>query len=69
MTTPTRAHPTRAQIILGAAALLSYGVGYPIALLVHSAIGWAFVTVGGIFLLALGVVTVRHIDSGARNTQ
>lgn len=54
-----RATPT--QKALGIAVLLSYGVGYPVALVVYAALGWVLVTLGGVFLLALGVVTVRRI--------
>jgi hypothetical protein len=53
--------PTRAQARLGIAVLLCYAIGYPVALVVDSPLGWVFVTLGGIFLLLLGVVTVRRI--------
>jgi hypothetical protein len=62
-----RPQPTRAQLVTGAAALLCYAVGYPVALVAHSGVGWVFVSVGGVFLLALGVVTVRRIDRGNRS--
>jgi ABC-type enterobactin transport system permease subunit len=53
--------PTRAQTRLGIAVLLCYAIGYPVALVVDSPVGWVFVTLGGIFLLLLGIVTVRRI--------
>jgi len=54
--------PTRSQIVLGLLALLAYGVGYPVALIGGSSVGWVLVTLGGFFLLALGVVTIRRIN-------
>ena len=63
-----RPQPTRSQLVTGAAALLCYAVGYPVALLAHSGVGWVFVSAGGVFLLALGVVTVRRIDRANRST-
>jgi ABC-type enterobactin transport system permease subunit len=53
--------PTPAQARLGIAVLLCYSIGYPVALVVDSPVGWVFVTLGGIFLLVLGIVTVRRI--------
>lgn len=61
---PTIPHLPRAsppQKALAIAVVLSYGVGYPVALIIDSSIGWVLVTLGGVFLLALGVVTVRRI--------
>ena len=43
-------------------ALLAYGIGYPVAIIGHSSIGWGLVTLGGLFLLALGIVTIRRIN-------
>lgn len=60
-----KAHMSRPQVVLGAATVLAYAVGYPVALLAHSPIGWVLVTLGGVFLLALGVVTIRRIHRGA----
>jgi hypothetical protein len=58
---PGRAQPgmSRAQKISGAAALICYAVGYPLAILLHSVLGWALVMLGGIFLLSFGVATIR----------
>jgi hypothetical protein len=52
---------TRTQKVLAIAVVLSYLIGYPVALVLDSSIGWVLVTVGGIFLIALGIVTVRQI--------
>lgn len=53
--------PTRTQQWLILATVVCYAIGYPLALLAHSVAGWLLVTVGGIPLIALGVVTVRRI--------
>ena len=47
--------------LLLAATALCYLVGYPLALVGHSPVGWVFVTLGGPLLIALGVVAVRHL--------
>jgi len=54
--------PDRTQTRLGVACVACYGVGYPVALVGGSNLGWALVTLGGLLLLILGVVTVRRID-------
>ncbi|PZS18870.1 MAG: hypothetical protein DLM57_05045 [Pseudonocardiales bacterium] len=47
-------------------------MGYPLGLVSHLALGWVLVTFGGVFLVALGTVTVRRIHhqahSGATET-
>ncbi len=53
--------PTAQQAILAAAAALCYAVGYPLAIVAHWPVGWIFVTVGGILLMALAFVTIRRI--------
>ena len=56
----------RPQQSLLLATVLCYLFGYPLALTMAPAIGWTLVTIGGLFLLSLGVVTIRrvHADSG-----
>ena len=56
----------RRQRSLLLATVLSYLLGYPLALTVAPAIGWTLVMIGGLFLLSLGFVTIRriHVDSG-----
>ncbi|MGV8964921.1 MAG: hypothetical protein ACOH2F_01460 [Cellulomonas sp.] len=61
MTAP-RLQLTRAQRWLLALAALSYAVGYPLGIALEWVIGWVFVSLGGVFLLALGVVTVRQMN-------
>jgi hypothetical protein len=39
-----------------------YAIGYPVALIGHSALGWVLVFLGGPCLLALGVLTVRWVQ-------
>lgn len=58
----------RTQILLAVAAALSYAIGYPVALAGGHAFGWVLVTLGGVFLLALGAITVRRIHSGDSRT-
>lgn len=56
---------SRAQLVLGVATILAYAIGYPVALIGGSPIGWVLVTLGGVFLIALGIVTVRRIHRGS----
>ena len=53
--------PTRGQAITGGASLAAYAVGYPVAIVGGSWIGWVLVMLGGVFLLAFGVLTVQRI--------
>lgn len=53
--------PNRAQYWLIALAALSYAVGYPTALVGGWVGGWVLVSLGGILLLVLGVVTIRRV--------
>ncbi|MGZ4506605.1 MAG: hypothetical protein ACXVX8_05715 [Blastococcus sp.] len=46
---------------LAIATVLCYAVGYPLALIGHSPVGWVFVFLGGPLLLTLGVLTIRRI--------
>lgn len=56
-----RLAPRQRTLLL--ATVLCYLVGYPLALTVAPAVGWTLVTIGGLFLLGLGVVTIRRIHS------
>jgi hypothetical protein len=56
--------PTRTQVLLIVAALLCYAVGYPVALKAHSSIGWIFVSLGGLFLISLAMVTIARLHMG-----
>ena len=56
------ARPTRTQYVLAAASALCYALGYPIALIGNNPWGWLLVTLGGVLLVALLVVTIRRID-------
>ncbi len=68
-----RDHVSKLQMLLFAAAAASYAVGYPLGLASHLAVGWVLVTLGGVFLVALGTVTVRRMNaeatSGASETR
>jgi ABC-type enterobactin transport system permease subunit len=64
-----RVHASPLQIRLGLATLVSYAIGYPVAIIAHAAVGWVFVSIGGVFLLWLIVVTVRQIDRNAREPE
>lgn len=61
------ARPTRAQVLLAAATFASYAVGYPVAIVANYAVGWVLVTLGGVFLLLLGGVTLRRITAAPRS--
>jgi hypothetical protein len=56
--------PNRSQIVFGGAAVVSYGVGYPVAIVGDYQWGWILVALGGVFLLALGTVTIARIHRG-----
>jgi hypothetical protein len=60
--------PNRTQVWLAVGAGLSYAIGYPVALVGGSGFGWVLVTLGGVFLLGLGAVTVRRIAGGGGRT-
>lgn len=53
--------PNHTQLGLLVAVAACYGLGYPLALVAHSAAGWVLVTLGGVCLIALGVVTIRRV--------
>lgn len=59
---------SHSQKLLVIAVVVCYAIGYPVALAVNGAVGWSLVTLGGIFLLALGIVTVRQVHRGSRET-
>ena len=54
--------PTRGQWVLACVSAACYALGYPIALIADNPLGWLLVTLGGVVLAALLVVTVRRID-------
>lgn len=58
--TSDRAVFSRAQIMLGIASVVAYAFGYPLALAGGYPVGWMLVTLGGVLLIALGIVTVRR---------
>ena len=52
---------TRTQKSLLCATVLCYAVGYPLGIVLDSVVGWILVSLGGVGLLALGVITIRRI--------
>lgn len=58
---PGNTRSDRLQAGLGVASLLMYAVGYPLAIVGRSAAGWVLVMLGGLFLIAFGVLTIRRI--------
>jgi hypothetical protein len=54
----SRRHPLT---VLIAATVLCYAVGYPLALIGHSDIGWIFVFLGGPLLIAVLAVVIRRV--------
>ena len=59
MSPPAAPHSRYRGLVI--ATVLCYAVGYPLALLGHSNVGWVFVFLGGPLLLTLGVLTIRRI--------
>ena len=56
---PMRRH--RTLVFLLAATAVCYLIGYPLALLGHSNIGWVFVGLGGPLLAASGISVIRQV--------
>jgi hypothetical protein len=48
--------------MLIAATALCYAIGYPVALVGHSNIGWIFVALGGPFLIAVLILVIRRMQ-------
>jgi drug/metabolite transporter superfamily protein YnfA len=46
-----------------AATALCYAIGYPLALIGKSSVGWVFVSLGGIFLVAAVWLFIRRVHS------
>ncbi|MDT4892760.1 MAG: hypothetical protein QOE97_1795 [Pseudonocardiales bacterium] len=57
----TGEHPQRRLLALLIGTALCYAIGYPLALVGHSAVGWVFVGLGGPLLIGLGVLVVRRV--------
>lgn len=53
----------RALSTLLALTAICYLIGYPLALVWHSNIGWIFVVLGGPLLIASGIVLIRYVQS------
>ena len=51
----------RPLAILIVATALCYAIGYPVALIGNSNIGWVLVSIGGLLLVALIAVVIRRI--------
>jgi hypothetical protein len=64
-----RGQVSRLQLILLAATVICYAVGYPLGIVGRSVFGWVLVTLGGVFLIALGTVTVRRIHQSDVRSQ
>ena len=66
---PSEPRANRRFGIVLAATALCYVVGYPLALVGHSPIGWVFVALGGPFLLALLAMIIHrvHVSSTTSN--
>lgn len=67
------AHERQRMRVLGTICAACYVVGYPLAIWGDSGWGWVLVWVGGLFLIALGVIVVRVMtrsadDSGQGST-
>lgn len=59
---PKELRPDAKQRRLLAVTIACYATGYPIALGLNQPWGWILVTVGGIFLFWLILVTIRRIN-------
>ena len=54
-------HSNRLLAILIVATAVCYAVGYPLALVGGSDIGWVLVTLGGPLLISVGVLAIRRL--------
>lgn len=64
---PAYAHAARPRAdrtlkLLLAGTVLCYALGYPLALIGHSNVGWIFVFLGGPLLIALIAVVIRRVQ-------
>jgi hypothetical protein len=53
-------------LVLAGATVACYAVGYPVALVAGSPLGWVLVFAGGVLLLALAASAVRSLASSQR---
>jgi hypothetical protein len=58
--TTSRDRADRALWLLIAATALCYAIGYPLAMIAGSDVGWIFVTLGGPLLIAVLVLLIRR---------
>lgn len=67
---PVRAVRGHRLVLLLSATALCYLIGYPLALVWHSNIGWALVFLGGPLLIGSGAAIIRVVTSkpGDRDT-
>lgn len=61
MTSPDDREARTLRVLIVATALC-YAVGYPVALVGHSNIGWIFVALGGPLLIAVIVLVIRRVQ-------
>jgi len=54
--------PNRRQVLLFLASAFCYAIGYPVALVANAPWGWVLVTIGGVLLFWLIIVTIRRIE-------
>jgi hypothetical protein len=59
--TTSRGRADRTLWLLIAATALCYAIGYPLALIAGSNVGWIFVALGGPLLIAVLVLLIRRI--------
>ena len=57
-----RAREERALKILLVLTALCYALGYPVAIIGHSAAGWVLVFLGGPLLIAVLVLVIRRVQ-------
>jgi hypothetical protein len=61
MTNP-RAREDRTLKIVLALTVLCYAIGYPVALVGHSPVGWVLVFLGGPLLITVVVLVIRRVQ-------
>lgn len=63
--TPRRPPLDRRFRVVLSATVLCYVIGYPLALVGGSPVGWALVMLGGPLLIMLGILTIREVHQRA----
>ncbi len=51
------------------ATALCYSIGYPLAIVGHSSVGWVLVALGGPLLIALGIIVIKRVHNASERSR